>query len=257
MASAGKAGKTRVAASRRKPRDLTRKKVVDAALALIDKTGADAVTMRGVADAVGVTPMALYHHFSSKRDLLSAIAESVIGDADFDGHRVHWRDQVQHCFEVLRDLCLRHPGLPRILEFEGAAPACAFAPMEVTLRALREAGLDDVNSVRTYFLLVGFALAQAAYQARPVPDLEPSEKIRSERIAGRGYKLTERLELPAAWDFDESFAFGIALILNGVEATVSRIAAESRQDRSGGDRRHSIQGPDTRPKSRRKLRKGA
>jgi TetR/AcrR family tetracycline transcriptional repressor len=250
VASARRPKKTRAAATRRRPRDLTRNKVVDAALALVDKTGADALTMRGLADAVGVTPMALYNHFSSKRDLLSAIAESVIGAAEFDGRHVEWRDQVQHCFEVLRKLCLRHPGLPRILEFEGAAPACAFAPMEVTLRALHAAGLDDVNSVRAYFLLVGFTLAQAAYQTRPIPDLEPSEKIRTERITGRGYKATERLELPAAWDFDASFAFGIALILNGIEATVSRIAAGSPSDR------HSVHEPDTRPKNRRK-QKGA
>jgi TetR/AcrR family tetracycline transcriptional repressor len=228
VASAGKPRRASATASRRKPRDLTRDKLVDAALALIDKTGADAVTMRGLADAVGVTPMALYNHFSSKRDLLSAIAESVIGAAEFDGRQADWRDRVQHCFEVLRKLCLQHPGLPRLLEFEGAAPASVFAPMEVTLRALHEAGLDDVDSVRTYFLLIGFTLAQAGYQTRPILDLEPSEKIRTERIAGRGYTATERLDLPATWDFDASFAFGISLILDGVEATASRIAAKNR-----------------------------
>jgi TetR/AcrR family transcriptional regulator, tetracycline repressor protein len=221
VASARKPRKTG-AASRRKPRDLTRNKVIDAALALIDETGADAISMRSLADAIGVTPMALYNHFSSKRDLLSAIAESVISAAEFAGRQADWRGQVRHCFEVLRKLCLKHPGLPRLLEFEGAAPASVFAPMEVTLRALHEAGLNDVDSVRTYFLLTGFTLAQAAYQTRPIPDLEPSEKIRTKRLAGRGYTATERVELPATWDFDASFSFGISLILNGVEATVSQ-----------------------------------
>jgi TetR/AcrR family tetracycline transcriptional repressor len=226
VASAGKPKKTSARVSRRKPRDLTRHKVVNAALAIVDKAGADAITMRGLADAVGVTPMALYNHFSSKRDLLSAIAETVIGAAQFDGRHAEWRDQVRHCFEVLRKLCLQHPGLPRLLEVEGAAPASVFAPMEITLRALHKAGLDDVGSVRTFFLLTSFTLAQAAYQTRPIPGLEPSEKIRTERIAGRGYEATERLELPPTWDFDASFAFGISLILNGVEATVSKSRRE-------------------------------
>ena len=215
-------------APKRKPRDLSRDKVIAAGLALVDKTGADTITMRGLADAVGVTPMALYNHFSSKRDLLSAVAQQVVGAAQFDGHHASWRDQVHHCFEVLRSLCLRHPGLPKLLEIEGAAPACVFAPMEVTLRALQEAGLDDVDSVRTYFLLTSFTLGQAAYQTRgPIPDLEPSEQNRAERIAGRGYRATERLDLPSAWDFDASFAFGVSLILNGVEATVSQRRAGS------------------------------
>jgi AcrR family transcriptional regulator len=215
---------------RRKPRDLTRDKVIDAALALIDKTGADTVTMRGLAHALGVTPMALYNHFGSKRELLSAAAGHIIGNADFDGGD-DWRDRVRHCFDVFRDLCLRHPGLPRMLEFEDAAPAIAFAPMEITLRALHDAGFDDLNSVRTYFLLVGFTLSHAAYQTRPIPGLEPSGRNRTERIAGHGYSAIERLVLPATWDFDESFDFGISLILNGVEATVQNHADAPREEK--------------------------
>jgi TetR/AcrR family tetracycline transcriptional repressor len=227
VSSSNRAKKTTARTPKPKSRDLTRDKVIAAALALVDKAGADAVTMRGLADAVGVTPMALYNHFSSKRALLSAVAESVITAAEFDGGRAGWRDQILHCFEVLRGLCLQHPGLPRLLEFKGAAPACVFVPMEVTLRALQEAGLDNVDSARTYFLLMGFTLAQTAYQTRPIPDLEPSEQIRAERIAGRGYKTIEHLEWPATWDFDASFTFGISLILNGVESTVSRLAGRN------------------------------
>ncbi len=188
-------------------------------MALVDKTGADAVTMRGLADAVGVTPMALYNHFSSKRDLLAAVAEHIVSGAQFDGQHADWRKQIHHCFGVLRDLCLQHPGLPGLLEQDGAAPGAAFAPMEVTLRALQSQGMSELDSVRTFFLLIGFTLSQTSYQARPTPALEPSEKIRTERIAGRGYRAVERLEMPPTWDFDASFAFGISLILNGVEAT--------------------------------------
>jgi AcrR family transcriptional regulator len=178
--------------------------------------------MRALADAVGVTPMALYNHFSSKRDLLAAVAEHIISGARFDGRHADWRAQIHHCFDVLRDLCLQHPGLPGLLEQDGAAPGAAFAPMEVTLVALRSQGMNELDSVRTFFLLIGFTLSQASYQARPIPALEPSEKIRTERIAGRGYRAVERLEMPPTWDFDASFAFGISLILNGVEATVSK-----------------------------------
>jgi TetR/AcrR family tetracycline transcriptional repressor len=215
---------------KRKPRsgskrgDLSRDKLIAAAIELIDDRGADALTMRALADAVGVTPMALYNHVSSKRDLLASVAEHIIGAAQFSSEHADWRKQIRHCFEVLRDLCLRHPGLPGLLEQDGAAPGAAFAPMEVTLQALQSQGMTELDSARTFFLLIGFTLSQASYQARPIPALEPSEKVRTERIAGRGYKAIERLEMPATWDFDASFAFGISLILNGVEATVSRIS---------------------------------
>lgn len=200
---------------------LSRGRLIAVALELIDEKGAEAVTVRALADAVGVTPMALYNHFSSKRDLLAAVADQIIGATEFDGRHADWRRQVRHCFEALRNLCLQHPGLTGLLEIEGAAPASVFSPMEVTLQALREAGLGELDSVRTFYLLTGFTLSQAAYQTRgPIAALEPAERIRAERIAGRGVTVSHRLELPPAWDFDASFAFGISLILNGVEATV-------------------------------------
>ncbi|HKU96504.1 MAG TPA: TetR/AcrR family transcriptional regulator [Vineibacter sp.] len=212
--------------------NLSRDKLVAAAIELIDEGGANALTIRALADAVGVTPMALYNHFSSKRDLLAAVAEHIISGAQFDGQHPDWRQQIHHCFSVVRDLCLQHPGLPGLLEQDGAAPAVAFAPMEVTLRALQSQGMNELDGVRTFFLLIGFTLSQASYQVRPIPDLEPSEKIRTERIAGRGYGAVERLEMPPAWDFDASFDFGISLVLNGVEATAYK-------NSPGGDPRAS------------------
>jgi TetR/AcrR family tetracycline transcriptional repressor len=213
----------------RKLRDLTREKVIEAGLNLINRKSAEAITMRSLADAVGVTPMALYNHFSSKRDLLRAVAEHVIDRAEFDGRHADWHGQIRHCFRMLRSICLEHPGLPRLLETEGVAPASVFAPMEVTLRAFEQAGLDAIDSLRTYFILVGFTLGQASYQTRgPFPDLEPSEKVRAERIAGRGYRVTERLDMPETWDFDATFEFGITLILRGVEGMISKTITRSK-----------------------------
>jgi hypothetical protein len=48
--------------------------------------------------------------------------------------------------------------------------------------------------------------------------LEPSEKIRAERLAGRGYSAIERVDTTADWDFDAAFKFGLALIIGGIEA---------------------------------------
>lgn len=91
--------------------------------------------------------------------------------------------------------------------------------MEVTLRALSQLGLDFHDALRTYFTLVSFTLHQASYQSRgPLPDLEPSEKIRAERLAGRGYDAVMRLDPISDWDFDAAFEFGLALIIEGVEA---------------------------------------
>lgn len=191
-----------MAAVRKVRRRLTRDMVIQAGLQLIDRANVEAVTMRGLAKELGVTPMALYNHFSNKRELLRAVAAHVIDGADFDGGHANWQDQLRHCFRTLRNGCLQHPGMPRLLEIEGAAPTSVFAPMDVAVTALKRAGLDRVDSLRTYFLLVDFTFGQADYQTRgPFPDLEPAEA--------------------PTWDFDASFDFGLTLIITGVEQLVS------------------------------------
>ena len=207
-------------------RDLSRDKVIRAGLDLMDRGGAAAVTMRSVGESLGVSPMALYNHVSSKHDLMRAIAAHVLDSTEFSAGATDWRGQVTHCARVLRALCLRHPGLARLLEMADMAPASVVKPMEVTLRALRKAGMSQTDGLRTYFTLVGFILVQASYQCRgPYPGLEPSACIRSEPVAGRGCEMPEEADLPRQWDFDAAFEFGLQLILDGVEAAVRRAKA--------------------------------
>jgi TetR/AcrR family transcriptional regulator, tetracycline repressor protein len=189
----------------RRARTLSRDKIVEAALDLIDHNGAGAVTMRGLAQVLGVTPMALYNHFGNKDELLRGVAEHVIESAEFDGGQAKWDDRLRHCFHTLRRICLQHPGLPAMLEIEGAAPASVFRPMDVAMTALRAAGLDEMESAQAYFVLVGFTLSQAAYQARgPIPGLQASPR------------------LPCDWDYDAGFEYGIELIITGVIGKAKR-----------------------------------
>ncbi len=218
LGTCGKVGKRK---SRTHRRRLTRSKVIDAAVGMIARTGAQAFSLRELAHSLRVTPMALYNHFNSRHSLLGATAEHIISATVFDSDHADWRDRVRHCFNVFRRLCLKHPSLPGLLETPGVAPTSVFAPMNVTIRALTEAGLDDLNGMRTYFLLVSFTLGQTSYQIRgPFQDLEPTAKVRAEggarRNGGSGNPGSS-----STWDFDSAFTFGIELILRGIEAHCS------------------------------------
>ncbi|MBB4065416.1 TetR/AcrR family transcriptional regulator [Gellertiella hungarica] len=200
--------------------DLSRDNLVDAAIGLIDRDGAGALSIRALADAVGVTPMALYNHFSSKRDLIAAVGERLIRSTQFDGGHGDWREQLRYCFGALRHLCLRHPGLPDLLKLDGVVPEAAYAPMDVTKKALQAQGMSELDSVRTFFLLTGYTLSQAAFQSHPTPALAPTEKVRRERISGRGHGPVDRRDPPPEWDFDASFSFGLGIILEGIEGRI-------------------------------------
>ena len=81
---------------------LSKRAVVDRALKLADANGLDALTIRKLAQDLGVTPMALYWHFRSKEDLLEGMAERVWGEIDVHVEEaVPWWAQLQAGLESL------------------------------------------------------------------------------------------------------------------------------------------------------------
>src|SRR3712207_194702 len=117
---------------------LSRERVLAEALVLLDREGLEAMTMRGIADHLGVSPMALYNHVSSKKDLLQGIAEHLVGQIEFSCDHPDWRERIRTCFRRLREACLAHPSAVRLMESLEAAPPAVFRPMEITLSRSEE-----------------------------------------------------------------------------------------------------------------------
>jgi AcrR family transcriptional regulator len=88
---------------------LTRDAVVDEALALGDERGLAAVTVRGVANRLGVTPMALYRHVGDKDGLLDALADRLYGELRLPGPADEWWDGLAGLARSTRLVLLAHP----------------------------------------------------------------------------------------------------------------------------------------------------
>jgi TetR/AcrR family tetracycline transcriptional repressor len=195
--------------------------VLEEAFVLLDKDGVQGLTIRKLADLLHVTPMAIYNHVANKRDLLEALVKAVIEGAQFD-HPGEWDERVKSCFRELRRICLAHPGIIKITQMPGIAPPAVFRPMHITLAALEEVGLRNQDAMRAYFLLLNFALGQIAYEVDgPYPDLDPANSLQ------RGdFSAEERARVapavPAEWDFDMAFEFGLSVILSGLNTLQSR-----------------------------------
>src|SRR5580693_28666 len=97
---------------RRRPGGVTTDDVVAAAIDIADREGVDALTIRRVAEACGLSPMGLYRHVRDKDDLLDRIVDAVVGpdlqDLQASGS---WDQQVADLFRYLRRLNLDHPGI--------------------------------------------------------------------------------------------------------------------------------------------------
>src|SRR3984957_19137169 len=124
---------------------LTRRTVVDRAMQLADAAGLDALTIRKLAQELGVTPMALYWHFRSKDELLDGLAERVWSEIDVDVHPgASWPDQLRGLLESLLQVLRAHPAAPALLLHKETQDESFLRAPGPTLDVLRNAGCDPL-----------------------------------------------------------------------------------------------------------------
>jgi AcrR family transcriptional regulator len=101
-------------APRRVP--LSRDRVLRAAVALADTAGIESLSMRKLAQELGVVPMALYKHVADKDELLDGMVDIVVGEIDPPLSGTHWRSAVRQRILSARWALLRHPWASRVIE---------------------------------------------------------------------------------------------------------------------------------------------
>jgi AcrR family transcriptional regulator len=95
---------------------LSSDRVLHAAVALADRAGIESVSMRRLADELGVVPMALYKHVASKEELLDGMIDVVVGEIDPPVVGTGWKRAVRQRILSARRALLRHPWAPRVIE---------------------------------------------------------------------------------------------------------------------------------------------
>src|SRR5690242_9596542 len=128
------------AAARRAP--LNRDRVLRAAVALADGTGIDALSMRKLAQELGVVPMALYKHVANKEELLDGMLDVIVSEIDPPGTDPDWRRAVRQRILSARRSLLRHPWASRVIESRTAPTPTVLAYMDSMIGMFRAGGLS-------------------------------------------------------------------------------------------------------------------
>jgi len=154
----------RVAKRSRVSRDL----IVETALKISDSSaGLEAVTLRGIANKLGIGTMTLYGHFQSKDEILDAMADRVMSGIDLP--KVDNETPTEALLAVggaLRALMAEHPSVSWLLSSRVTrSQASMKSAWENVLQRLVNAGIPQETAVRCYGLLIQFSLGFAAYQA--------------------------------------------------------------------------------------------
>ncbi len=121
---------------------LSRARVLDAAVALADKAGIESLSMRRLAEELGVVPMALYKHVANKEQLLDGMIDVVVGEVDPPVAGAGWKSAVRQRILSARRALLRHPWASQVMESKKNPTPVVLAYMDSMIGLFRTGGFS-------------------------------------------------------------------------------------------------------------------
>jgi AcrR family transcriptional regulator len=213
---------------------LNKQRVLRAALALADRHGVGSLSMRKLAQELGVEAMSLYHHVANKGDILDGIVDVVFSEIDLPSGEGDWKAAMRHRAISARKALRRHPWATGLMESRSTPGPATLRHHDAVLGILRNAGFSIELAAHAYSLLdsyiYGFALEETSLPFQSSEELAAvAETMLGDLRAGEYPHLTEMAvehALQPGYDYRNEYEFGLDLILDGLEQ--ARAAAQSR-----------------------------
>jgi TetR/AcrR family transcriptional regulator, tetracycline repressor protein len=206
---------------------LSREEIIKEALALLDEHGPGALSMRRVADRLGVAPNALYYRVRGKADLIDGLIDEVYAGLDLDPDPGgDWTEQLATLSQGVRAHLLAHPAVvPFALQRPGLGPH-GLRLGEAIYNVLRPAGFSDQAVVGTVYALLTYILGFVALEV-PRAGTDPQTSDEFVRRMWAFFAALPPGEFPhtvqlaaqlARISTDDQFQFGIRTFLAGLNA---------------------------------------
>jgi AcrR family transcriptional regulator len=212
------------AASEERRAQLTRDRVLEAAVQLADREGIGTVSMRGLAQELGVEAMSLYTHVRSKEDLLDGMVEFVVGEIPIGPDRAGWKASLRGLVFAARGVMLRHPWASRVIETRVAPGAAMLGYYDKVMGILREGGFSLEVTHHAIHLLGSRMLGFTQDLFDDSPDAGQAEVANLAAQLGQAYPYVAEMALAVTHDGglggcddDVEFELGLDLILDGLE----------------------------------------
>ncbi len=216
------------AKSRSKTRPpLSRERVLQAAMALADERGAGDLTMRKLAKELGVEAMSLYNHVANKDDLLDGMIDLVFAEIDPPVPGGDWKAELRKRAFSTRAALLRHRWAVGEMEGRSSHGPSNLKVHDAVLGTLRAAGFSLEMTVHAMSVqdayIYGFALQQTDMSPESPEDFAAVARQQMTDYAEALSELPHLVEVvgghvaEAGYDYDAEFAFGLDLILDGLE----------------------------------------
>jgi AcrR family transcriptional regulator len=203
---------------------LSRQRVLDAAMALADRIGIEAFTIRKLADELDVKPMTIYHHIDGKESIIDGIVDAVFALIELPPPEQPWTEAMRVRCRSARQVLAQHPWAAPMMESRTSPGEATLRHHDAVLGCLRSGGLSLAQTAHAYALLdsfvYGFALQEASLPHGGEAQIgELAEDIVEPLPEGEYPHLVEftnEYVLRPGYSFGDSFEVGLDILLEGL-----------------------------------------
>jgi AcrR family transcriptional regulator len=204
-------------------RPLSRNRILQAALELVDEGGLDSLSMRKLGQALGFEAMSLYNHVANKDDLIDGILDLVLAESEPPAPSHDWEAAIRESALSVHAALRRHPWAPALLMAPGRIRPARLRYMDSLLGRLREGGFSAEMTYHAYHVLDGHIFGFSLWEAAHTFSDEDAS-----RMAASFDRLIPADEYPYLREHGEqhfaegphhdvsAFEFGLDLILEGL-----------------------------------------
>ena len=209
---------------------LSRERVLDAALRVADDGGLAGLTIRSLAEQLATRPMSLYHYVAGKEEILDGLVDLVFAEIELPEPTGRWREEMTKRARSARAVLRRHPWSIALLESRTTPGPATLRHHDATIGALRAGGFSIAQTGHAYAVLdaftYGFAVQEASLPFEgPDGAAEVAGPIMELMAAGEYPHLvefaTQHAMLPG-YDFGAEFEVGLGLVLDGLARMLDR-----------------------------------
>ncbi|MCD4534599.1 TetR/AcrR family transcriptional regulator C-terminal domain-containing protein [Nocardioides sp. cx-169] len=199
---------------------LTRERILACAVAMADRDGLDAVTLRKIAGELGVHVTSLYNHVATRDAITDGIVDTLLDEAHLPVTPVEWEEWARSFFAAMSTLATQHPGAFTAFSRRPVQGPRAAASFEVAMAAFSEAGLsteDAYNAVKSVAYIALMVGAERSLLARGELLETAMEELPAETFPQ--FHALEEHDPTTAW------AFSLETLVAGLRAQVAQQAA--------------------------------
>jgi len=207
---------------------LSRERVLRGAVAVADAGGIGSLTIRSLAQHLGVKPMSVYHHVANKDEILDGIVDLVFSEIELPSAGGDWREQMRRRATSARRVLRCHPWAIGLLESRTTPGPATLRHHDAVIGTLRAAGFSVEMTAHAYALLdsytYGFALQEATLPFEgPETVTDVTEPILRQMSTDSYPHLAEMATeyiLKPGYDFGNEFEFGLTMILDALHRSM-------------------------------------